>query len=140
MALKGHCRKSICFAMLVCFLGSLLVAPPASHFYTCQFPSSQICNACSFLWHSRIRQHTAPTALRAFSVSSSYSAHNVSNSRLQQYLAASNFPQHLLSTSFAEVCLQWEISPWIDFPGTVEGGFPTSYRGPISRKSPHEAS
>lgn len=51
-----------------------------------------------------------------------------------------SFPQHVLSASFAVVCLQWEISPWTAFPGSVEGGFPASHRGHISRKFPHEAS
>lgn len=100
MALKEHCRERICFVILVCFLGSLLVASPASHCCnTCQFPSSQLCNACNFLQHSRILQHPPPTTLRAFSVSSSDSA--------QQYLAASSFP---ISTSYQQVLQKYASS------------------------------
>lgn len=133
MALKEHCRERICFMIPVCFLGSLLVASPASCCCnTCQFPSSQLCNARNFLQHSRILQHPLPTTLRAFSVSSS---------DCTAVLGSQQLPcQHLLSTSFAKVCLQWEISPWADFSGTIEGEFPAGYREHIFRKFPHEAS
>lgn len=67
-------------------------------------------------------------------------AHNFSGSRLQQCAERAvddSFRQHLLSSSFG-VAPQVRNLPVHSFTGTLECGFPATYRGHISRKFHHE--